>query len=118
MNQAAKLTVPSIYILVFEGDARFLDIQQALDHSGWASEIVREFSTIGTGRLYAAIIVDRDGKPTHLCRLVRRQLAALERRSVGISELQTLSSDEASLLAKTILAARKGRRSETRIELL
>jgi hypothetical protein len=110
MNQTVKLTVPSIYVLVFQNEGRFLEIQEALDYQGWANEIVREFVSVGTGRLYAAVVVNGAGKPTHLCRLIRRQIAALDRRTVGISELQRLNSVDGALLEQAILAARAGRR--------
>jgi hypothetical protein len=108
---------PSVYVLVFENQERFSEIEKALDYNGWVSEVIREFVTSGTGRLYAAVVLDSYNKPSHLCRLVRRQTAGLDRRSVGISELEELTSKDSEIIGQLILNACK-RRRDTPLELL
>lgn len=116
MTDPVKLTVPSLYILVFESPQRFSEIKKELADVGWAGEAVKEFPTNGTGRIYAAIVVTGDGAATHICRLVRRQTAGLNLRSVGISELEELSSKDAAHLRSVILAATQKRRAGSSIQ--
>ncbi|MGA2843561.1 MAG: hypothetical protein ABSG18_26245 [Steroidobacteraceae bacterium] len=108
---------PSVYILVFENQERFTEIEKEVDRNGWVSEVIPEFTTVGTGRLYAAVVLNSNNKPTHFCRLVRRQTAGLNLRSVGISEFEELTSDDSDLLERSILEA-CDRRPGTSLELL
>lgn len=109
--------VPSIYILTFENQQRFDEIEKALEIAGWVSEVVVDFQTSGTGRLYAALVLNGDNKPTHTCRLVRRQTAGLNRRSVGISELESLTIEHSQLLEPLISDLWKRRRGDSSIEM-
>ena len=111
LGESGSRKVPSIYVLVFENQERFAEIESALDRDGWVSEVVLEFPTSGTGRLYAAVVLNSHNKPTHLCRLIRRQAAGLDRRSVGISELEELASIDSTVLDKSILEACKRQRA-------
>jgi hypothetical protein len=108
MGALHKATVPSLYILVFESERRFHEIQNALYDQGWTSEAVVDFPTRGMGRTYAGIVINPAETITHLCRMVRLRTAALNRRTVGLSEFEKLSSDDSHTLKQTILGSRTG----------
>lgn len=111
----AKPVILSLFLLAFENQPRLNEILQAIDRWGWAGEVDRDFSTQGTGRLYAAIVTDAQGAPTHLCRLIRRHTAGVLRRSVGLSEFESLTAEHATTLAQACLhhaAGGRGRRRD------
>jgi hypothetical protein len=110
MSDAVRKVTPSIYVLSFLPADRFLKISREIEHAGWVSEALPEFKTTNTGRLYAAVILDAEQNPTHLCRLVRRQRAAFDQRSVGLSDLEPLSEQERESLREALLSAKKMRR--------
>src|SRR5579862_742922 len=102
----SKPAVPSLYILIFESEHRFIEIRNSLDDQEWTSEAIVDFPTRGMGRTYAAIIVNRAEEITHLCRMVRLRTAGLNRRTVGLSELEKLTPEESHRLKQSISASR------------
>jgi hypothetical protein len=111
-NKKSAASLPSLYVLQFESVARRGEIMEELEYAGWVGEVIKNFKTQGTGRLYVAVIVGDQGEPTHLCRLLRRGGVGLDRIAIGLSEVEALHVREAETVKAAILRGASKKRKE------
>lgn len=96
---------PSIYVMKFASDDRMAEIISAADRHGWVTEAIADFRTAGLGRIYAGVLIRADGEIFKLARLTRLRTAALNQRTVGLSDLEALSEKDCAVLKQAILAS-------------